>query len=244
MSGWVKIHRKITEWEWYHDINVRLVFIHLMLRANFKDKKWQGTTVQRGQFVTSIGHLSAEVGLSPKQVRLALDKLKSTGEIEVKTANKFTLINVENYTLYQDVDDDEGKQRANKGQTKGKQRATTKERKESKNDNNKDLYRFCENDLLNDAMKDFAEHRKQMKKPLGEKAACLIIEKLNKLSPDIETQVKIINQSIMRGWQGVFPLEAQKTNDARMKKNGFHNLPERDQPNDLDDILRQKGRGK
>ena len=93
-------------------------------------------------------------------------------------------------------------------------------------------------------MKDFAEFRKQMKKPLGEKAASLILGKLTELSPDIETQVKIINQSIMRGWQGVFPLEVQKASDARTKKTGFHNLPERELVPDIDQLLRQKGRGK
>ena len=86
-----------------------------MLKANFKDKNWQGVVVQRGQLVTSRDHLALETGLSVKQIRLALDKLKSTGEISIKTTNKFTLVTIENYTLYQDIEDEEGQQRANKG---------------------------------------------------------------------------------------------------------------------------------
>lgn len=248
MSGWVKIHRKITDWEWYHDINVRLVFLHLMLKANFKDKRWHGTIVQRGQLVTSIGHLATEIGITNQQTRTALEKLKSTGEITIKTTNKFTLVTIENYTLYQDTTDEDNKQNnkqiTNEQQTNNKQITTTKESNKDKTVKNKDLVRFCENDLLNDAMKDFAEFRKQIKKPLGEKAAALILGKLSELSPDIETQIKIINQSIMLDWQGVFPLDAQRSSDARTKKTGFHNLPERDLEPNLDELLRQKGRGK
>ena len=140
MSGWIKIHRKITEWEWYHDVNVRLVFLHLMLKANFKDKRWCGTVVQRGQLVTSIGHLSAEIGITNQQTRTALDKLKSTGEITIKTTNKFTLVTIENYTLYQDTTDEDNKQNnkqiTNEQQTNNKQITTTKERKERKNEKN------------------------------------------------------------------------------------------------------------
>ena len=33
MSGWIKLHRKITEWEWYSDANTFRVFMHLLLTA-------------------------------------------------------------------------------------------------------------------------------------------------------------------------------------------------------------------
>ena len=59
-SGFVKIDRKITEWEWYKVVNTRALFEHLIYIANYEDKKWQGITIQRGQVVTSIKSLSDE----------------------------------------------------------------------------------------------------------------------------------------------------------------------------------------
>jgi hypothetical protein len=39
MSGWIKIHRSILEWEWYEDTNTFRLFMHLILKANHKDRK-------------------------------------------------------------------------------------------------------------------------------------------------------------------------------------------------------------
>jgi hypothetical protein len=127
MDGWIKLHRKMINWEWYNDINVKVVFLHLLLTANHEDKKWQGIDIKRGQKLTSIKHLSEETRLTIKQTRIALNKLKSTNEITTKTTNKYTLITIEKYNNYQVRDLEEGKQDdkqidnrgTNKGQTKG-----------------------------------------------------------------------------------------------------------------------------
>ena len=143
MAGFIKLYRSMLEWEWYGDINVKILFLHLLLKSNYEPKKWQGIEIERGQFVTSIKNLSSEVGLSEKQIRNALNKLKITGEIEIKTTNKYTLINVVNFNKFQDISFDEGNQKAIKGQSKDNQeadkrqskdnqRATTKEREEIK----------------------------------------------------------------------------------------------------------------
>ena len=143
MDGWIKIHRKLLDWEWYDDGNVVRVFLHLLLTANFEPKNWHGITIERGQVATSVLNLANQVHLSPKQVRTALEKLKNTNEIDTQTANKYTLITICKYDNYQSLEISEGQtngnQRANEGQTNGNQRATTKEIKndnKEKNDNN------------------------------------------------------------------------------------------------------------
>lgn len=122
MEGWIKIHRKLIEWEWYNDINTKVVFLHLLLTANHKEKKWQGHTILRGQKLTSLEHLSKEVGLSIQQTRTALNKLKSTNEITIKSTNKYTLITIEKYSDYQDKDEDNNKQ----NNTRNNKRTTNK----------------------------------------------------------------------------------------------------------------------
>ena len=127
MEGWIKLHRKMINWEWYNDINVKVVFLHLLLTANHEDKKWQGIEIKRGQKITSLSHLAEETKLSVKQIRNVLNKLKSTGEITSKRTNKYTIITIVKYNDYQLKEEKEDKQndtqqdkrRANKGQTKG-----------------------------------------------------------------------------------------------------------------------------
>ena len=77
-EGFVKFQRKIVNWEWYSDINVHRVFTHLIYTANWTEQKWQGTTIERGQRVTSFEHLADETNLSMQQVRTALKKLQKT----------------------------------------------------------------------------------------------------------------------------------------------------------------------
>lgn len=102
MEGWVKLFRKLTEWEWYKDKNVKILFLHLLLTANYEDKEWKGEIIKKGQLVTSRDKLSKELGLSDQELRTALRKLKSTGEISIKTTNKYTIITIENWDKFQE----------------------------------------------------------------------------------------------------------------------------------------------
>lgn len=110
MEGWIKIYRKMLEWEWYDDNNTKILFLHLLLTANHKEKKWQGEIIKRGQKITSIQHLADEVHLTPQQVRTSLNKLKLTNEITIKTTNKYTLVTIEKYNNYQCRDEENNKQ--------------------------------------------------------------------------------------------------------------------------------------
>jgi hypothetical protein len=102
MQGWICIHRKLLEWEWYSDINTKTLFIHCLLRANHKPKKWQGIDVPAGSFITGRKVLSAETGLSEQQVRTSLTRLKSTSDITITSTSKYSLLTLTNWASYQD----------------------------------------------------------------------------------------------------------------------------------------------
>ena len=121
MSGFITLHRKLLDWEWYNDINTKTLFIHCLLKANWEEKKWKGILIERGTFITSFQCLSEETNLSVKQVRLCISKLENTKEIVKKGTNKYTLLTIVKYDEYQCLENE----RANKRQTKDKQRATT-----------------------------------------------------------------------------------------------------------------------
>jgi hypothetical protein len=109
--GYIRLDRKILEWEWYSDKNTKDVFIHCLLKANWKEGKFQGKKVERGSFITSISTLANECGLSPRSTRTALEHLKTTGELTIKSNNKYSVITVTNYDYYQtnDTQDDNQK---------------------------------------------------------------------------------------------------------------------------------------
>jgi hypothetical protein len=101
MSGWIKIHRQILEWEWYSDNNSFRVFMHLILTANHKKKRYKGIELKAGSVITSRDILAYQTGLTVRQVRTALNKLKMTNELTIKTNSQGTVIEVVNYEKYQ-----------------------------------------------------------------------------------------------------------------------------------------------
>lgn len=102
-NGWICLYRKFTDWEWYTDANTMRVFLHLLLKANHKEGHWQGQVIQRGQLITGRKSIADELKISERNVRTALDKLKSTNEITIKSTNKFSLVTIIKYDTYQDI---------------------------------------------------------------------------------------------------------------------------------------------
>lgn len=129
-TGWIGLHRKLLDWEWYKDANVSRLFIHLLLKANHKPNKWQGIKINRGQLITGRKTLSEELSLSEMQIRTALNKLKSTNEITIKTTNQYSVVTINNYSLYQ-RNNHPANQRITNEQPTDNQRITT-----NNNDNN------------------------------------------------------------------------------------------------------------
>ena len=100
-NGFITIHRKIFEWEWHDDSKTGWLWIYLLTHANWKDNRWHGLLITRGQLVTGRLKLSKETGLSVRNVRTSLKRLKQTGEINVKSTNKFSIITIIKYDTYQ-----------------------------------------------------------------------------------------------------------------------------------------------
>lgn len=97
----IKLYRNLLNWEWYSDINTCRLFIHMLLRANWKDGNFRGTTVPRGSFVSSIGKLAEETQLTPDEVRTAIRHLTQTHEVTKQSYSKYTVFTVKNYDAYQ-----------------------------------------------------------------------------------------------------------------------------------------------
>ena len=125
--GFIKLHRKILKWEWSSEPNTFSVWVHLLLMANHAPQKWNGIDINRGQLVTSVAHLVDKCGISTKKIRNSLERLKRANCITIETTNRYSVITICNYDIYQSAKETNGQTDFNNiGQTKGKQRAANK----------------------------------------------------------------------------------------------------------------------
>ncbi len=131
--GYIKLWRKITEWEWYKDSNTFSLFLHLLVGANYKPSRFFGHEIKRGDIVTGLFQLFEDTGISIQSIRTSLERLKQTGEITIKTTNRFSIITLCNYEIYQSTEEESNKQLTNDQQTSNKQVTTSKELKNDKN---------------------------------------------------------------------------------------------------------------
>ena len=92
IEGWIKLHRKFLNWEWYTDTKTKVVFIHLLFLANLEDRRYRGMEIKRGECIIGRHKLAYELNLSEREVRTAINHLISTNEITIKTTNKFTIV--------------------------------------------------------------------------------------------------------------------------------------------------------
>ncbi len=99
--------------------------------------------------------------------------------------------------------------------------AIEEEKEEEKNKNNKKNKEkdFLETEFSNpeviSTIQEFIKMRKLIKKPLTDFALTKLCNKLKKLSNDDNTQIKILEQSIMNNWQDIYELK----NDSQPKTN-------------------------
>jgi len=134
MEGWIKLHRKFIDWEWYDISEMVHLFVHLLLKANHETINWRGIEVKRGQLITGLKQLHEETNISIQTLRSCLKKLEKTGEINRQTNNRFSLITIYNYDNYNRAIGEDNKQ-PNK-QLTSNQQATNKQLTTNKNEKN------------------------------------------------------------------------------------------------------------
>lgn len=192
MNGHIKLHRALTEWGWYKDLPTCKLWLHVLLRANYKACEWQGIEIPRGAFATSYAALSAESGLTVKQVRTALGKLKKTGEITVETNRHYTIVTVAKYDEYQSAPDEMP--------TPAKCPAKPKADKPKEPDQTE---RF--NEPVRSAVRDWLSYKKERReayKSTGLKSLLTEIE--NRVKRHGEQAVaEVIRLSMANNWRGI-----------------------------------------
>lgn len=100
-EGYIKLNRKLLTWQWKDDPNMVALWIEILLQANYEESNYHGESIKKGEFLTSVEKLSKGSGLSTRQVRTCLERLKKTQELTIETTNKGTKICVVKWAQYQ-----------------------------------------------------------------------------------------------------------------------------------------------
>lgn len=175
--------------------------------------------------------LSTQFNMQLTTVQLALKTFEQFGMIEVID----NILHISNWEKYQSVDrlsEIREYNRIAKQKSRAKQKLLQEvndmsmtgqschdtdidkeieEDKKKKKEHKKEIKSYSDDPDLNQAILAFMEFRKGIKKPMTDHAVSLMVNKLNSMTLDISEQIEIINQSIMNGWQGIFPLKEQQT---------------------------------
>jgi biotin operon repressor len=182
-DSFITLSRKILSWEWYLSPNEFRLFIHCLIKANWRDKEWRGINISRGSFVTSQQKLADELNLSRKQIIGSLKKLEKTKEISKIGHNKYTLVTIVKYDDYQSLVVNEGQQRDNKGTSKAQQRDTTNN-SNNNNNSNKDIVYYAVEENFSETM-------------ANEKYVDAFTKKFNMSKERLETLYQEFNQHLI-----------------------------------------------
>ena len=222
-NGWIKLHRKLLDNPVVmKDSDHLAVWIYLLLNAShteypvlFGGKK---ISLKAGQLITGRKSIASTLGISESKVRRILDLFEIDQQIDRQRSNKNSLVSILNWDKYQIFDQQIDQQATNKRPTSDQQATTNKNNKNIKNIKECKEIIYSDVPELNEAIIAFIDYRKSIKKPMSDRAITLLLGKLNKMSNSVQEQIEILNQSILNGWQGIFPL---KSDSGTGKKASF-----------------------
>lgn len=218
MAGAFQTSREIFENPiWQNVVEFRLFFL-IYGKATFTDGVKVGDIVlKRGQWLRSYRNLQSDLEYvenrtikkySLSRIYRAVDSLLKQKRVRVERVELGTLFEVVNYAIYQGLENYKSDIRNSDG-TEMEQRWNNnkKEKKEKKNIYSDLISTFTENEALKKAINDYIDMRIEIKKVPTAHALELIFKTLKPF--DIETQIKMLENSTVGNWTGVFPLKEQ-----------------------------------
>jgi len=96
----------MIEWEWFSDSNTFHLFAYLLIKASYKESRFNGREMKVGQAVFGLHQANKDTGISVQSLRTSINRLKSTNEITVESTNKFSIVTILNYSRYQNIEND------------------------------------------------------------------------------------------------------------------------------------------
>ena len=101
MNGWIKIYRKMRQWQHYKTPSVRMVFEDLLLSATGIESTYNGVALVAGDAVSSVAILQRNTGLSKPTIVKAIRVLTESGEITRRFENNVAIYHINSFCFYQ-----------------------------------------------------------------------------------------------------------------------------------------------
>ena len=134
-NGYMKLFRKISEWEWYDDPVTFKVFLHFLITARCQDGSWHGIEIKRGEVLESLPSIALKNGLTVRNVRTAIHHLIDTNSVTIRKVGRCHIYKVSEYEKYQvrhDFRQEDDREVTENRQDSDRKVTAHKERKESK----------------------------------------------------------------------------------------------------------------
>lgn len=225
-TGWFKFYRQIFDNPiCTKDAEHFFVWCYLLTEAQHEDGKHalfqnKEIVLERGQLLKTITEIANDLHIKEMKVYRILKLLENEKQIVKRTSNKNTLITVLNWEKYQSCEKQNEKQMKDECKTDVKPSYYNKEIKNDKKERKEPVVYYPNDELLNNAFKEYVTMRNKIKKPITTKQ-CLTraMNTLDKLSGgDNDLAIKILNQSVDHCWQGLFELK----DDSNHVSNNFN----------------------
>lgn len=232
MAGWIKLHRKIIDSTVFDNEKLLKVWIWCLLKATHDEYEQlvgrQIVSLQKGQFVTGRNAAGKELKMTPSTTWDYLKILERNRNIDITSNNKYSVVTIVNWELYQSDNENTDNKTDNKSTTNQQQINTNKNIKNNKNINNiYSLFDNCtDNADLRQALRDYSIMRNKIKAPLTDRAVTLLLNKLDTLASTEDLKIKLLENATLSNWKSVYPLKEEKQQDKpkQGKTNKFHNF--------------------
>lgn len=146
MTGWIKLHRKLLDSPIFQNEKLFKVFAYCLMKASHKEHtQLVGRRVvhlQKGQFVFGRKRASEELRLKESTVRDYVKLLEKLGNIDIKSDNKFSVITVVNWAIYQndeEISDSKNDKKSTTNQHQTDNKSTSNQQQINTNKNVKNV---------------------------------------------------------------------------------------------------------
>lgn len=133
MNGYIKLYRKLLENKIFDNEKLLKVWVWCLLKATYKEHDQlvglQTVHLMPGQFIFGRFKNAEELKINPNTLKKYMEFLSSERLISIKSTNKFSVVTVVNWELYQSEEENN----TNKIPTKYQQNTTNKKVKKEKN---------------------------------------------------------------------------------------------------------------
>lgn len=147
MDGWIKLHRQLLKSDTFKNEKLLKVWVYCLLKASHAEHEQlvgrQKVKLLPGQFVYGRKRAAEVLDMPESTLRDYVEILLKSGNIAIRTTNKFSVITVVKWDTYQSDEEKPDSRPDNKRTANGQQMDTNKNGKNGKNGKEKKIYAPC-----------------------------------------------------------------------------------------------------